>query len=57
MNCEKNNTIFIELYSSIKQHAEQIIPTLVDKAHQIDDILKSSLFDNRETIIDASRNV
>ncbi|CAF3271128.1 unnamed protein product [Rotaria sp. Silwood2] len=51
MDIDKNNKIFTELYTNIKQQAEKSLTNLVEHAYEIENFLKKNFFSNNEIII------
>ncbi|CAF0785656.1 unnamed protein product [Didymodactylos carnosus] len=55
-----DNTVFDDLYNRIKLNAEELLPTLVTKAKQINDVLKENLFANdeyRQIVVNSAKNL
>ncbi|CAF3778132.1 unnamed protein product [Rotaria sordida] len=50
MDIDKNNMIFTELYTNIKQQAEKSLTNLVKHAYEIENFLKNDFFSNHEII-------
>ncbi|CAF3733609.1 unnamed protein product [Rotaria sp. Silwood1] len=50
MDIDKNNHIFTELYTNIKQQAEKSLINLVEHAYEIENFLKNDFFSNNEII-------
>ena len=50
MDTDKNSDIFTELHTNIRQQADKSLSSLVDRAYEIENFLKSDVFSNNETI-------
>ncbi|CAF3538669.1 unnamed protein product [Rotaria socialis] len=48
MDIDKNEKIFTELYTNIKQQAEKSLKSLVENAHDIENFLQTDIFSQNE---------